>query len=345
MAYEKSVDDYHNSTFREPTENTEGRDFKYTLEETKQISTEPLINVEITKTGKIIALSHKDISKITIYSEKTFEEENCIGLESKVNSIIVDSENIYCALDEPEENILIINLKNTEDQIFLVGHNCGVTDLTITNHGYLVSADQQGNIFVWKDLEVKKTINDFHHHINTITETKISTQGVAILSFNEEVIKFYDLRYSNLECIETISGIKGSGIKNNMLKLNENILAVAGTYIYIIDLRYLQVINQIYCFYANDSISSFHFNNKGFFFVSQALTNDYNDDDLDKGILGYYQYCFDDKDYPEYNRLFKLASKIKCHEHFIYTIKKIDSETIVTGSYDGKMKFWNLKKI
>ena len=344
LTYEKSVDDYHNSTFREPTENTEGRDLKYTFEETRQISTEPLINVEITKTGKIIALSHKDISKITIYSEKTFEEEDCIGLESKVNSLIVDSENIYCALEEPEENILIINLQNTEDQIFLVGHNCGVTDLTITNHGYLVSADQQGSIFVWKDLMIKKTINDFHHHINTITETKSTTQGVAILSFDEEVIKFYDLRYTNLECIETISGIKGSGVKNNMLKLNENILAVAGTYIYIIDLNALIITNMINCVYANDCISNFHFNERGYFFVSQSLTHSWTDE-YEKGILAYYKYNYIDPIYPDANTIIKLASKPNSHDNFICSIKQLDTKTIVTGGYDGKIKFWVLKEI
>ena len=291
LAYEKSLDDYHNSTFREPTDNTEGRDIKYTFEEVRQIETEPLMNLEVTKSGKLIALSYKDLSKITIYSEKTFEEEDCIALESKVNSIFVDNENIYCALDEPEENILIINLKDTEDQLFLVGHTCSVTDLTITKYGYLVSSDTQGNIFVWKDYTIKKRLNDFHSYINTISETKNNTQGIAILSFKEEVVKFYDLRYSTLECIETISGIKGSGSKNNMLKLNENILAVAGTYIYIIDLNALIITNMINCVYANDCISSFHFNDKGFFFVSQAMMHTWTDE-LEKGILAYYQYNF-----------------------------------------------------
>ena len=344
LAYEKTVDDYHNSTFREATVNTEGRDLKYTFDEVREISTEPLVNVEITKTGKIVALSHKDLSKITIYTEKTFEEEDCIALESKVNSIIVDSDYIYCALEEPEENILIINLKDTEDQVFLVGHNCGVTDLTITSHGYLVSADQQGNIFVWKDYMIKKTINDFHYHINTITETKSFTQGVAILSFNEEVIKFYDLRYSNLECIETISGIKGSGIKNNMLKLNENILAVAGTYIYIIDLNALIITNMVNCVYTNSCISNFHFNEKGYFFVSQAQNYSWTEES-EKGILAYYKYNYIDPIYPDANTMIKLASKPFSHDDFICSIKQVDAKTILTGGYDGKIKFWVLKEI
>ena len=344
IAYEKSLEAYHNSTFREPTENTEGRDLKYTFEEIRQISTEPLLNLEVTKSGKLIALTYKDLSKITIYSEKTFEEENCIALESKVNSIFVDNENIYCALDEKEENILIINLKDTEDQLFLVGHTCSVTDLTITKYGYLVSSDAEGNILVWKDYMIKKRVNDFHSHINTISETKNNTQGIAILSFNEEVIKFYDLRYSTLECIETISGIKGSGAKNNMLKLNENILAVAGTYIYIIDLNALIITNMINCVYANDCISNFHFNEKGFFFVSQALTHSWTDE-LEKGILAYYQYNFKDPIYPDMNTLVKLASKPNSHDHFICSIKQVDTKTIVTGGFDGKIKFWILKEI
>ena len=100
----------------------------------------------------------------------------------------------------------------------------------------------------------------------------------------------------------------------------------------------------INCIYANDSISSFHFNNRGFFFVSQALT-DLWFDDLDKGTLGYYQYNFKNEIIPDKNTLVKLASKSKCHDKFISSIKQIDSETIVTGSFDGKIKFWNLKEI
>ena len=48
--------------------------------------------------------------------------------------------------------------------------------------------------------------------------------------------------------------------------------------------------------------------------------------------------------FHEYNTLVKLASKSKCHDDYITSIKQIDSKTIVTGSYDGKIKFWNLKE-
>ena len=344
LAYEKMVIDYNNSTKREATEYTEGRDIKYTFEEIKEISTEPISNLEITKSGKIITLTNKELSKITIYAEETFEEEDCIALESKVNSFIVNKDYLYCALDEPDENILIMSLKDTEDRVYLVGHTCSVTDLTYTKYGYLVSSDIEGNIIVWKDNEIKKRGNDFHSYINTISETKNNTQGIAILSFKKELIKFYDLRYSTLECIETIGNIKGSGLKNNMLKLNENILAVSGTYIYIIDLNALIVTNMINCVYANDSISNFQFNDKGFFFVSQALTHLWTDE-LEKGILAYYQYNFNDPIYPDVNTLVKLASKPNSHDHFITSIKQLDSKTIVTGGFDGKIKFWVLREI
>ena len=344
IAYEKSVEEYNNSTFREASENAEGRDIKYKFEEVKQITNEPITNIEISKSGKIIALSNKELSKLTIYTEKTFEEEDCIVLESKVNSIAIVNNSIYCALEEPEENILTISLDNKDDQVYLVGHSCPVTDLTMTKYGYLVSSDVEGNVFVWKDDIIKKTGNCFHSCINTITETKENTQGIAILNFKEEVIKFYDLRYSTLECLETITNIKGSGRKNNMLRLNENILAVAGTFIYIIDLNSLIVTNMINCLYANESISTFHFNNKGYFFVSQALNHAWTDE-YEKGILGYYQYNFKDPLYPDNNTLTKLASMPNGHDDFITAIKQVDSETIATGGLDGKIKFWNLKDI
>ena len=344
IEYEKSVEEYNNSTFREASENAEGRDIKYKFEEVKEIPNEPLTNIEITKTGKIIALSNKELSKITIYSEKTFEEEDCIVLESKVNSIAIVKNYIYCALEEPEENILTISLDNKDEQVYLVGHSCPVTDLTMTKYGYLVSSDVEGNVFVWKDDIIKKTGNCFHSVINTITETKENTQGIAILSFNEELIKFYDLRYSTLECLETITNIKGSGRKNNMLRLNENILAVAGTYIYIIDLNSLIVTNMINCLYANETISTFQFNDKGYFFVSQALNHTWTDE-YEKGILGYYQYNFKDPLYPDNNTLVKLGSMPNCHEDFITSIKQVDSNTIATGGLDGKIKFWVLKDL
>lgn len=272
------------------------------------------------------------------------KKEDCIVLESKVNSIAIVNNSIYCALEEPEENILTISLDNKDDQVYLVGHSCPVTDLTMTKYGYLVSSDVEGNVFVWKDDIIKKTGNCFHSCINTITETKENTQGIAILNFKEEVIKFYDLRYSTLECLETITNIKGSGRKNNMLRLNENILAVAGTFIYIIDLNSLIVTNMINCLYANESISTFHFNNKGYFFVSQALNHAWTDE-YEKGILGYYQYNFKDPLYPDNNTLTKLASMPNGHDDFITAIKQVDSETIATGGLDGKIKFWNLKDI
>ena len=180
--------------------------------------------------------------------------------------------------------------------------------------------------------------------INTIRETKESTQGIAILSFIEETVRFYELRYSSLVSIETIKNIKGSGWKNNMLKLSENILAISGTYIYIIDLNSLSLTNIINCLYANDSISDFHFNNRGYFFVSQALTHLWTDE-LEKGTLGYYQYNYNSELFINENTLVKLASKNKCHDSYITSIKQIDSKTIVTGGYDGKIKFWILKDL
>ncbi len=237
MRYEKKVEDYNNVKFKAFSLNSEGRDIRFSFEEINQIATEKISDLEVTKTGKIITLTNENLSKITIYNEETYQEEDCILLESKVNTINVDDKNIYCALDEEEDNILIISLNNYLNRIYLSGHNCGVTGLTLTKYGYMVSADIEGNVVVWSNNEVKKKGNDFCSRINTISEARESQQGIAVLSFGKEQIKFYDLRYSILEAIETINNIKGSGLKNNMLKLNENILAVAGTYIYIIDLN------------------------------------------------------------------------------------------------------------
>ena len=81
-----------------------------------------------------------------------------------------------------------------------------------------------------------------------------------------------------------------------------------------------------------------------FLLARQALTHLWTDD-LEKGTLGYYQYNYNNELYPDENSIVKLASKNKCHEHYITSIKQIDSKKFVTGSYDGKIKFWNLKDI
>ena len=344
--YKIEFDAYEASTFRYFDYYYEGRNIKYTFEEIKQISTDPIINIEVTDSGKIVALSHKDFSQIAIYKENTYEEEKSIILDSKVNSFKIYKDNIYCALEETNDNILIISLNDFDDRKYLSGHSSPATDLTYTSYGYLVSADIKGDIIVWENNKPKKRINDFNNRINTITEINAKLQTIAILSFNQEQIKFYDLRYSSLQPIETIEDIKGSGLQNNMLKLNKNILAVAGTYLYIIDINSYIVTNKINCVYANDCISTSLtvIDDKGFFFVSQALTNVWFNE-IEKGTLGYYEYDFIDDIIPDKNPLIKIASKNHCHELFISSIKKIDSDTIVTGAYDGKIKFWKLKPI
>ena len=344
--YKIELDAYEASTFRYFDYYYEGRNIKYTFEEIKQISTEPIINIEVTDSGKIVALSHKDFSQIAIYKENTYEEEKSIILDSKVNSFKIYKDNIYCALEETNDNILIISLNDFDDRKYLSGHSSPATDLTYTSYGYLVSADIKGDIIVWEKNKPKKRINDFCNRINTITEINAKLQTIAILSFNQEQIKFYDLRYSSLQPIETIEDIKGSGLQNNMLKLNKNMLAVAGTYLYIIDINSYIVTNKINCVYANDCISTSLtvIDDKGFFFMSQALTNVWFNE-IEKGTLGYYEYDFVDEIIPDKNPLIKVASKNHCHELFISSIKKIDSDTIVTGAYDGKIKFWRLKSI
>ena len=139
--YKIEFDAYEASTFRYFDYYYEGRNIKYTFEEIKQISTDPIINIEVTDSGKIVALSHKDFSQIAIYKENTYEEEKSIILDSKVNSFKIYKDNIYCALEETNDNILIISLNDFDDRKYLSGHSSPATDLTYTSYGYLVSAD------------------------------------------------------------------------------------------------------------------------------------------------------------------------------------------------------------
>ena len=326
----------------------EGKNIQYTFEEIKQIPTEKIINIEVTKAGKVVVLTQNIHSKIYIYNGITYEEEkeNSILLENKiVNSIKIHNDKIYCALEEKINNILIISLNDHNNITYLDGHRCSIVDLAHAGY-HLVSADIEGNVVVWDDNKIKKCKNDFRHRINTITEINYSKERIAILSFGAEKVKFYDLRYKDLEALATIGNIKGSGFKNNMLKLNQNMLAIAGTYIYIIDINSFILANKINCVYGNVCIStSLKINkNKGFFFVGQTLTN-VSTDVIEKGTLAYYEYDFISTLIPDRNPLIKIASKEGCHENFITSIRRINSDTIVTGGFDGIIKFWKIKNI
>jgi WD40 repeat protein len=240
-------------------------------------------------------------------------------------------------------------MDDTDKQFYLNEHSCSVSGVALTNSGKLISADVNGKIIVWKDFKVYKTINDFKKRINTISEINEGQQRIAILSFHSETVKFYDLRYSEMEPLTSISNIKGSGCQNNMLKLNNNILAIAGTYIYIIDLNTFMVTNTINCVFANDTISTSLVlkddkSHKGFFFIGQALTSSETDEN-EKGTIGYYEYDFNNPVIPDNNPLYKIGSKVHAHDNFITSIRSINFETFVTGSMDGKIKFWKIVEI
>ena len=345
--YKKQVDNYQKIKFREYSYNYEGKDIKYDFELIKEIPTEQIINLEISNKGQIIISTlHEGYSNIIIYRENTYEIEKHLILECHINSFILDKKNIYCSLADNFNNILIINLENTDNKIYLNGHNCSVTNIIITNYNYLVSSDIKGNIVVWNNNKIKKLIKAFDKKINSLCEISEKEQRIAVLSFDSQEVKFFDLRYNGMELLATIGNIMGSGLQNNMLKLNRNILAISGIYFYIIDINSFIITNIISCIYANDTISTSInlIDNKGYFFVSQALTNNWLDD-IEKGILGYYEYEFISKEVPDRNPLIKKGEKILAHDNFITSIRFIDKDNFVTGSIDGKIKFWKLKNI
>ena len=345
--YKNRVEIYKKITYKDFDFNFEGKHIQYNFEEIKKISTEKIINLEVTNIGKIIVVTSKgDISNIIIYNKDTYELEKELILDSKINSFVINKNKIYCSLDDSFNNILIIDIENTDERSYLNGHNYSVTGVCITYYNYLVSADINGNIVVWKDNKIKKTINDFHKRINTISEINENQQRIAILSFDSQQVKFYDLRYPEMEPLATIENISGSGLQNNMLRLNQNMLAISGTYIYIIDINSFLLIYSINCIFANVSITTSLklVGNKAYFFVSQAMTNNYLDE-IEKGTIGYYEYEFINTLIPDYNTLLKIGEKTNCHDSFITSIRVINSDTFVSASLDGKIKFWKLKKI
>ena len=346
----KEADEDSKITYRNYDGYSEGKNIKFEFREINQISTEKIDNLEITNKGKIIvSTSQGVVSNIIIYEENTYVEENRIVLDSEVTSFVIDNKYIYCSLAENYNNILIIPMDDTDKQFYLNEHSCSVSGVALTHYGKLISADINGKIIVWNDFKVYKTINDFKKRINTISEINEMQQKIAILSFYSETVKFYDLRYSEMKPLTSISNIKGSGFQNNMLKLNNNILAIAGSYIYIIDLNSFIVTNTISCVFANVTISTSLIleddeSVKGFFFVGQTLTDSYTDDN-EKGTIGYYEYDFNNRVIPDDNPLYKIGSKVHAHDHFITSIRSINFETFVTGSMDGKIKFWKIVEI
>ena len=349
LRYKKQVEAHENQKYRDFDYYGEGKNIKYNFNEIKQISTEPIRNIEITD-EKILVLTYENISKITIFDKNTYKEENCIVLESLVNSMKISNDKIYCALSETSDNILIISLNYYYDKTYLNGHNYSVNDLAFVtpfskDDEKFISADIKGNIFAWRDNKITKYANNFNDLIDSITEINTSKRQIAALCSNRSQVKFYDLRYSELICIATINDIKGSRFKNNIINVNYNIIAIVGYYIYIVDVNSFIVTNKINCVYINSCISILS-EEKGscYFLVGQGLLNCYTDE-IENVILGYYEYNLKDEIIPDYNSLIKLASKTFSHEKLITSIRKIEDNIIVTGSYDGKIKIWKLTKI
>ena len=296
--------------------------------------------------GKLVTLNSQNTSILKFYNEKNYQLEHTVLIENKINYINQIDNKIYCCLDINTDNICVLSTDEYYETLYYLNeHFNPVTSIIKTFKEYLISCDKSGEILVWNDDEkLKKRFNVFNANISNIYEINQKEQQIAVFSYDRKAIKFIDLRYEDILVLETIENIYGSGIKNNMVKLNEYNLAIVGTYIYIINLPILSLTNIIYTYYSNFLICDFklNYNKNIYFIISQSLANSIGEEQ-DKGTLGLYKYTINDELLSEQNELDKIISQEKCHAQFIISVLQIDENNVVTGCSDGTFKIWKVK--
>ena len=325
----------------------EGRNLKGNFQLKLEINNELQIHdMIILHNGKLVTLNSQNTSILKFYNEKNYQLEHTVLIENKINYINEIDNKIYCCLDINTDNICVLSTDEYYETLYYLNeHFNPVTSIIQTFKGYLISSDKSGEILVWNDDEkLKKRFNVFNANISNIYEINQKEQQIAVFSYDRKAIKFIDLRYEDILVLETIENIYGSGIKNNMVKLNEYNLAIVGTYIYIINLPILSLTNIIYTYYSNFLICDFklNYNKNIYFIISQSLANSIGEEQ-DKGTLGLYKYTINDELLSEQNELDKIISQEKCHAQFIISVLQIDENNIVTGCSDGTFKIWKVK--
>ena len=325
----------------------EGRNLKGNFQLKLEINNELQIHdMIILHNGKLVTLNSQNTSILKFYNEKNYQLEHTVLIENKINYINEIDNKIYCCLDINTDNICVLSTDEYYETLYYLNeHFNPVTSIIKTFKEYLISCDKSGEILVWNDDEkLKKRFNVFNANISNIYEINQKEQQIAVFSYDRKAIKFIDLRYEDILVLETIENIYGSGIKNNMVKLNEYNLAIVGTYIYIINLPILSLTNIIYTYYSNFLICDFklNYNKNIYFIISQSLANSIGEEQ-DKGTLGLYKYTINDELLSEQNELDKIISQEKCHAQFIISVLQIDENNIVTGCSDGTFKIWKVK--
>ena len=325
----------------------EGRNLKGNFQLKLEINNELQIHdMIILHNGKLVTLNSQNTSILKFYNEKNYQLEHTVIIENKINYINEINNKLYCCLDINSENICVLSTDEYYETLYYLNeHFNPVTSIIQTFKGYLISSDKSGEILVWNDDEkLKKRFNVFNANISNIYELNEKEQQIAVFSYDRKALKFIDLRYEDIFVLETIENIYGSGIKNNMVKLNEYNLAIVGTYIYIINIPILSLTNIIYTYYSNFLICDYKlkYNKNIYFIISQSLANNI-DEEQDKGTLGLYKYTINDELLSEQNELDKIISQEKCHTQFIISVLQIDENNIVTGCSDGTFKIWKVK--
>ena len=325
----------------------EGRNLKGNFQLKLEINNELQIHdMIILHNGKLVTLNSQNTSILKFYNEKNYQLEHTVIIENKINYINEINNKLYCCLDINSENICVLSTDEYYETLYYLNeHFNPVTSIIQTFKGYLISSDKSGEILVWNDDEkLKKRFNVFNANISNIYELNEKEQQISVFSYDRKALKFIDLRYEDIFVLETIENIYGSGIKNNMVKLNEYNLAIVGTYIYIINLPILSLTNIIYTYYSNFLICDFklNYNKNIYFIISQSLANSIGEEQ-DKGTLGLYKYTINDELLSEQNELDKIISQEKCHAQFIISVLQIDENNIVTGCSDGTFKIWKVK--
>ena len=296
---------------------------------TISIKTKQINNLLLLKSGRFVSCHYNQF--INVYNQNTYE----IEIKIKDNDERKEVNYIYQLKDEEEKilsssydkKIKIIRIFNNDYEIekILYGHNSTVLKAIQLLNGNICSCSWDGTIKIWS-----KISGNSNYEINfTMTSQDSSIYSVLEINDNEIVSSHsmnynYFIKFWNLDrkiCFKEIEINCVYLSNNNLIKINNNIIAIGGVNkIYLIDVISIEVINIL-----NLNINVYT--------IFKLSDNSFLMGD-NKGVLN--QYDFDEKKIE-----FNLKGNITNKNQIFYTcFAQLYNGDIVTGDCKGLINIW-----
>ena len=294
---------------------------------TISIKTKQINNLLLLKSGRFVSCHYNQF--INVYNKNTYE----IEIEIKDNNERKEVNYIYQLKDDEEKilsasydkTIKIIKIFNNDYEIekILYGHNSTVLKAIQLLNGNICSCSWDGTIKIWSKIssnyEINFTMNSQDSSIYSVLEIN-NNEIVSSHSMNYNYfIKFWML--DRKICLKEIEINCVYLSNNNLIKINDNIIAIGGVNkIYLIDIESLEVINIL-----NLNISVYT--------IFKLSDNSFLMGD-NKGVLNQY-------DFDESKIEFKLKGNIVNKNKIFYTcFAQLYNGDIITGDCKGLINIW-----